>query len=92
MPKINRLKIGGFRRLHDVDLAVKPLMVLIGANGVGKTSLLDAFSLLSASAAGKLQEGLSSLGGVENILTRGKANSLSLLVDMDVPGYEPLTN
>lgn len=88
--KISRLKVGGFRRLHDVDLDVRPLMVLIGANGVGKTSLLDAFSLLSASAGGKLKERLSSLGGVAGILTREKADSLSLLVDMEVPGQEPL--
>jgi predicted ATPase len=47
MYKINRIKINGFRRLKEVDLQVKPFMVLIGANGVGKTSMLDAFSLLS---------------------------------------------
>ena len=89
MYKINRLKVGGFRRLHKVDLTVKPLMVLIGANGVGKSSLLDAFSLLSASARGKLKEGLSSMGGVADVLTRGKADSLSLHVDMAVPDQRP---
>lgn len=90
MRKINRLRVGGFRRLHDVDLEIKPLMVLIGANGAGKTSLLDAFSLLSASAGARLKEKLASLGGVADILTREKAHSLSLLVDMDVPHHEPL--
>ena len=52
MSMINHIKIGGFRRLKNIDLPVRPFMVLIGANGVGKTSLLDAFSLLSASVAG----------------------------------------
>ncbi|MBI4865096.1 MAG: AAA family ATPase [Candidatus Riflebacteria bacterium] len=91
MNKINRLKIGGFRRLHAIDLPVRPLMVLIGANGVGKTSLLDALSLLSASAAGELTGKLSELGGLASITTRSTDTSeLSLLVDMEVPGYEPL--
>jgi len=90
MYKINHIKIGGFRRLKDIDLPVRPFMVLIGANGVGKTSLLDAFSLLSASAAGGLNSKLSEYGGVANILTREKAESLSLIVDMDVPGYRPI--
>ncbi len=89
--KINRIKIGGFRRLYDLDLPVRPLMVLIGANGVGKTSLLDALSLLSASAAGGLNSKLSELGGVTSILTRSReADAVSLQVGMDVPGYEPL--
>ncbi len=91
MNKINRINIGGFRRLYDLDLPVRPLMVLIGANGVGKTSLLDALGLLSASAAGVLNNKLSELGGVTSILTRGKeTDAVSLLVDMDVPGQEPL--
>jgi len=65
-------------------------MVLIGANGVGKTSLLDAFSLLSASAGGKLNSQLSEFGGVSNILTREKADAVSFFVDMNVPGHRPI--
>ena len=90
MNMINRIKIDGFRRLYDVDLRIKPLMVLIGANGVGKTSLLDVLSLLSASAEGRLNRGLSELGGVVSVLTRAHADAVSLLVDMKVPGHEPL--
>ena len=51
MNKISRLKVDGFRKLHAIDLSIRPLMVLVGANGVGKSSLLDVLSLLSASAA-----------------------------------------
>ncbi len=91
MYKINRVRICGFRRLNEVDLQVRPFMVLIGANGVGKTSLLDAFSVLSASASGNLGSSLSHLGGITSLLTRGKSEELCFLVDMKVPGgYEPL--
>lgn len=88
--RINKIKVKGLRRLHNIDLAVNPLMVLIGANGVGKTSLLDAFSLLSASASGNLNGTLSKYGGIANLLTRGKSEELSLLVEMTDPGYNPL--
>ena len=90
MTTINRIKIGGFKRLQNVDLPVRPFMVLIGANGVGKTSFLDAFSILSASASGNLNKTLSQFGGIVNLLTRGKSEVLSLLVDMTAPGHEPL--
>lgn len=90
MYKINHIKIEGFRRLKNIDLPIRPLMVIIGANGVGKTSLLDAYSLLSASAAGGLNSKLSQFGGLSSVLTREKADSLTLFVDMDVPGHKPL--
>jgi predicted ATPase len=90
MHKINRIRISGFRRLLDVDLQVRQFMVLIGANGVGKTSFLDALSLFSASASGNLNNTLSQFGGVANLLTRSKSDDLSLLVDMTVPGHQPL--
>jgi len=65
-------------------------MVMIGASGVGKSSLMDAVSLLSASASGQLQPSLSALGGINSILTRGVADEISFQASMDVPGYNPL--
>ena len=61
MTFFERIHINGFRRLADVDLELKPLNVVIGANGSGKTSLLDVFSLLAASASGRLKTTLSEL-------------------------------
>jgi len=92
MNKISRLKVEGFRRLGAIDLPMHSPMVLIGANGVGKTSLLDVLSVLSASAAGGLNHKLTSeLGGLTSVLTRGgDTDELSLLADMEVPGHEPL--
>lgn len=90
MYEMKRFRIGGFRRLHEVDLEMRPLMVMIGANGAGKTSVLDAFSLLSASAAGKLNSKLSSMGGVAYILTINRSQEVSMSIDMEVPGHEPL--
>jgi predicted ATPase len=65
-------------------------MALVGANGVGKTSFLDAFTLLSASASGKLNGTVSQFGGVANLLTRARSDDLSILVDMKIPGHQPL--
>lgn len=90
MPEVNKIKIGGFRRLRDVEIEMRSLMVLIGANGVGKSSILDAMSLISASAAGKLNKTLSDLGGIVEISTRGQAKAVTLDAEMDCPGYEPL--
>ncbi|MDP8239230.1 MAG: AAA family ATPase [Candidatus Hatepunaea meridiana] len=79
---MNRFRIRGFRRLLDVDLNIRPLMVLIGANGIGKTSILDAISLLSASAAGGLNKELNRLGGIGSLLTVDRADEISMTVNM----------
>ena len=79
------LSVDGFRRLCGVELELRPLCVLIGANGSGKSSLLDVFSLLAASAQGKLDEKISELGGLAAILTQGRTQQMrfSLLMEMD---------
>lgn len=93
-----RIRVQGFRRLRDVDLKLRPLNVLIGANGCGKTSLLDVFSLLSASAKGDLREMISDIAGIDSNLTtlRGvageKARFARCELDKQVQtlGYAPL--
>ena len=74
--QIERLQIKGFRRLYDIDVALRPLCVVIGPNGSGKTSLLDVFSILSASASGTLDKKLSEFGGLNAILTAKLASEL----------------
>ncbi|MCP4699186.1 MAG: AAA family ATPase [Gammaproteobacteria bacterium] len=90
MHKVKRIRIRGFRRLRDVDIEMRPLMVMIGANGVGKSSLLDAISLLSASADGRLNQTLNDMGGIVDVSTRDCPDGITLETEMDCPGYNPL--
>jgi len=78
MSGFTRIEIDGYRRLRNVKLDLRPLCVLIGGNGSGKTSLLEVFSLLAASAEGKLREKLSSLGGFTSVATVGGSSRLEL--------------
>ena len=82
MSKFERISIKGFRRLQNVDLEMRDLVVMIGANGSGKTSFLDAMSMLAASASGKLHESLQSKGGLNEILTRGRSQELEISLSM----------
>ena len=90
MHKVRKIRIAGFRRLCDIEFKMRPLIVLIGANGVGKSSILDAVSLLSASASGSLNKTLNDLGGVPEICTRELSKKISLEAEMECPGHEPL--
>jgi predicted ATPase len=84
------LSIEGFRRLHNIKLPLRPLCVMIGANGTGKTSILDVLSLLANSAQGRLSLSLSDLSGLASLLTYDRSDSLRLGISMEVPNHEPL--
>jgi predicted ATPase len=88
--RFQKLSIRGFRRLCDVQMNLRPLSVMIGANGTGKTSVLDVLSLLAKSAQGKLSESISELSGLSNILTYDGPDDVRLGISMTVPDYSPL--
>jgi predicted ATPase len=85
-----KISVERFRRLCEVELELRPLTVLIGANGTGKTSLLDVFSLLASSAQGSLNKAISDLSGLSALITYDRKKDLSLGISMGVPGHEPL--
>lgn len=90
MTTIANIRIRGYRKLVDVNLAMKPFSVLIGANGAGKTSFLEVFSLLAASGNGQLSARISELGGIGDLLTRDKATGLEIELSVPVEGHQPL--
>ncbi|MGC9357580.1 MAG: AAA family ATPase [Anaerolineae bacterium] len=48
---LTRLGIHGFKSLYDVEVPLGQVNVLVGANGSGKSNLLEAVGLLAASAS-----------------------------------------
>jgi len=85
MNRFENISVRGFRRLQKIDLEMRNLIVMIGANGAGKTSFLDVLSILAASASGNLQNLLQLKGGLNEILTRGKVQELEIEISLQVP-------
>ena len=86
----SQIHIEGFRRLFNFQLELRPLCVLVGANSSGKTSLLDAFSLVADSAKGRLKQTLSNLGGIAANLTGGDARWMAMKVSATTNKGEPI--
>ena len=90
-PGFSRLSVAGYRRLKALDIELRPFNVLIGANSVGKSSFLDVFDVLAASAGDSLRTTITDLGGMASLLTAdGRTNSISLALQMDQDGAAPL--
>ena len=77
--RITRLTIAGLRNLQPTDLCPGPgLNVLVGSNGAGKTSVLEALHLLAygRSFRGRVRDGLVQTG----------RDALEVFADWDEPG------
>ena len=62
MSKLNSISIRGYRSLKEATLELRPLNVLIGANGAGKSNLVSFFKMLNELMAGRLQQYVASTG------------------------------
>ena len=59
---IEYCRIGNFKSLVDFEIDLPKFTVLIGLNGAGKTTILQAFDFLSQLMNGRVDEWLTSRG------------------------------
>ena len=73
---LNRITIKGFKSIESlVDFDLRPLNVLIGANGAGKSNFVEFFRMLRAMAMEGLQKFVSDRGGADSFLHMGSSRS-----------------
>jgi predicted ATPase len=65
------IKISGFKSIREIDLELKPINILIGANGSGKSNFISFFELLNNLYELKLTEYIALKGGEDKILHNG---------------------
>src|SRR5665213_359857 len=53
---IEKLKVRGFKSLDSLQIALGQVNVFIGANGSGKSNLLEAIGVIGAAAFGRVDE------------------------------------
>ena len=72
MSIINTVSIKGFRSIADLrDLELRRLNILIGANGSGKSNLLEALEMVRLCALGGSREFAARAGGANRVLHFG---------------------
>ncbi len=90
--KVKRLKIQNFRGLSDLTLLFEENepTVLIGVNGVGKSSILDCLTILLSQFTGRLQDSLSMRFFDENDIMKGR-QLLECEITVAVDGEREIT-
>lgn len=81
---LQRIRVGGFRGISPpVDVALGPLVALVGSNGAGKSSLVDALRLVADAVRLGLPAALDAQGGFANV-RRAAMDDPSSLVTIDL--------
>lgn len=80
---LDYITIKGFKSIASIEkLALKPINILIGANGSGKSNFIEVFAFLHAIHEGKLREYVTAAGGAEKLLHFGSkvTNQISFIL------------
>lgn len=75
---LNKIKVEAFKSLQDVEIELGRVNVFIGANGSGKSNLLEAIGVLGAAANGRVDD--------EALLRRGVRPGLPALYKSSFKG------
>ena len=76
------IKIHNFKSIKDVDIELRPINILIGANGSGKSNFLSFFEFLNNLYERKLTEYIALNGGEDKFLHHGSKVSDLIIVQL----------
>ena len=68
-----------------MDLELRPLNVLIGANGAGKSNLVSFFKMLNEMMAGRLQQYIGTTGHAQSVLHFGPKTTPQMEARLEFP-------
>ncbi|KKI98024.1 AAA family ATPase [Prochlorothrix hollandica] len=92
--KIVAIKIKNYRVFENIEIKNIPdLCVIIGANGTGKSTLVDIFGFLRDALKNNIRQALQIRGGFNEVVTRGKESEnieIELKFRMAILGTERL--
>ena len=87
---ITKLHIEGYKSIKDQDVELRPINVLIGGNGIGKTNFISTFNLLRSIFEDELQIYCDKKGGANTLLYMGKKRTSEITLEMhfEKNGYQ----
>jgi predicted ATPase len=92
--KIESIRLKNFKTFRDVHLKeIPPFLVVVGANGTGKTTLFDVFGFLHDCLKGNVRQALDARGRFKEVVSK-ESNGESILIEiqyrMEITGVERL--
>src|SRR6202042_3454564 len=80
---LDSITIRGFKSIASIEsLSLKPINILIGSNGSGKSNFIGVFSFLHAIREGRLADYVVKAGGADKVLHFGAKTTKQIRVDL----------
>ena len=79
---IQSISIKGFKSIREQTIALSPMNVLIGGNGIGKTNFISAFELIRDVYERQLQSYVLRKGGANALLYNGSKHTVQMSFDL----------
>jgi predicted ATPase len=91
--ELDYITVKGFRSIKSLEkLELRPINVLVGANGSGKSNFLEVFAFLNAIGRGHSVEYADKRGGADNIFHFGFKETKAIEIEVSFPkgrnGYQ----
>ena len=81
---MNKIDIKGYKSIRDLSLQLRPINILIGANGSGKSNFLSFFDFLKQAYNRNLQEYVA-LKGIDSFLHKGDKVTQEIATHLHFP-------
>jgi predicted ATPase len=75
---LTSLRLAGWKSIRDAEIEFRPLNVLIGANGSGKSNLVSFFKLMNEMRGGRFQVYVGKSGGAKSLLHYGSIQTTAI--------------
>jgi predicted ATPase len=85
--RIKSFSIQGYKSIKEIkNFEPRPINILIGSNGAGKSNFISFFTFLSwmLNSDGKLQERIGYLGGANDILHDGVDTTRDIIANIEI--------
>src|SRR6266478_4465629 len=80
---LDYITIKGFKSIASIEkLPLRPINVVIGANGSGKSNFIGVFDFLHTIREGRLRNYVTEAGGAEKILHFGSKTTKEIYLDL----------
>lgn len=84
MPQLKSITIEGYKSIKKLnDFKMRPLNVLIGANGAGKSNFISAFLIAAKAGSNDMPTYIAIAGGADLLLHQGRRNTQQMNFHFD---------
>ena len=91
---LKRLHLKGYKSFREINIELRPINILIGANGAGKSNFISLFKMLQQMVSEKLELYVERQGGASAILHYGPKKTQEISIELwfeqgaDANGYQ----